>query len=957
MGGAADTAARAMGTVTCSAEAQEAFIAQLAATECGRRIAAADWTDTSLGRVHAWSPALRQAVVQMLGSPLPQRLYWDESAPRLYNDAYIRCHGEVGPIAQAAPAERPIPVLAMLHGHGQPGAPTMVAGSVFSPMFDAIAGRIAGVLETCLPPSLALLHTDAAGTRLPGLPELAESAVVGRWDWSPQLDRVVANGRMADLFGLPRDALAAGLPSQALMRRIHAADQPRVARATMRSLERLGEFSEEYRLILADGSVRWVFGQGRCIADAAGHAARLSGIALDVTERKQAEDALRRSQMELRLITDSMPVLIGAFDREERFDFANRTYHDWFGLAPEQVRGRTVRELLGEAGYAVRREAVQRALAGETVAFDATAPHRDGTVHEAHLRYIPRRGIDGEITGAYVMVFDLANTRRAEAALRESEQRLMLVMDTAELGAFEYRWPADELIWDTRCKALFGLPPEAQVDFATFKSAVHPDDREALAAAVRTAREGGQQFSIEYRSIGLQDGGRMRWLSERGRVVHDADGGWRVIGAVRDITAEKTGETVLREVNELLERRVDERTLALRREIKEREEIEAELRQAQKMEAIGQLTGGIAHDFNNILAGISGSLQLIRRLLDLNRVAEIGRFTDNALASVERAAALVHRMLAFSRRQALALTSVDVNALMLGLDDLLRRTVGESITIEMELMAGDCFARTDAPQLESALLNLAINARDAMPEGGRLRMSSARVHRDEQRAGRFETVRAGDYVQVTVADDGMGMAPSVVQRAFDPFFTTKPTGKGTGLGLSMVYGFAKQSGGFAAIDSTPGKGTTVCLFLPVDQAIQAPQRIAPESGLPQALGGETVLVVEDDASVRLLVTTVLQELRYTTIEVDHPDRAMEVIDGTGRIDLLVSDVGLPGMNGRQLAELARARRPGLPVLFMTGYAQNAGLVRENLEAGMDVIPKPFSLSALAERIRAMLAVQ
>ncbi|KKW90809.1 histidine kinase [Sphingobium chungbukense] len=414
----------------------------------------------------------------------------------------------------------------------------------------------------------------------------------------------------------------------------------------------------------------------------------------------------------------------------------------------------------------------------------------------------------------------------------------------------------------------------------------------------------------------------------------------------RDAVERRRAEQELAELAASLERQVAERTAELLR-------AEDALRQSQKMEAVGQLTGGLAHDFNNLLTAIGGGLELIQLRLAQDRAGEIGRYMDAAQDAVKRAAALTHRLLAFSRRQTLDPRPTDANGLICGLEDLVRRTVGPAILVETRLATDLKSILVDPNQLENALLNLCINARDAMPDGGRI-MIETQDHLIDEHAGRRRDMMPGNYICLSVSDTGTGMDAETISRAFEPFFTTKPIGSGTGLGLSMIYGFARQSGGDVRIHSTPGMGTTVAIYLPRDgQAVVADASPLPLSAAPRTDGGETVLVVDDEVAVRMLIIEALTDLGYDAIEAPDGPAAMELLAQGRDIDLLVTDVGLPGMNGRQLAEALRATRPGLKVLFITGYAENAVLNHGHLEAGMHVITKPFPMEALASRVKAI----
>ncbi len=547
--------------------------------------------------------------------------------------------------------------------------------------------------------------------------------------------------------------------------------------------------------------------------------------------RHSEEEALRRSEAEIRMITDALPVLIGYVDRDERYRFNNRHYEKWFGQTPEFLYGKHLTEVIGEQAYNVRRPQIKDALAGKEVLFEASMPHRDGQLRQASMHYLPRRDGEGQVLGFFVLAQDVTERWRAEQSLRE--------------------------------------------------------------------------------------------------------------------------------LNETLEMRVQERTEALAEvyerlvtEMASREQAQEALRQAQKMEAVGQLTGGIAHDFNNMLTGIIGGLDLIQRYNRSGRHGETQRFIDAAVSSANRAAALTHRLLAFARRQPLNLKRVDLNTLVESMRDLMVRTLGSHILVDALLEPDLWPASSDENQLESALLNLVINARDAMPDGGSLYIATANVQL--QRQAEIGELAPGRYVSLSVIDSGCGMTPKVLAAAFEPFFTTKPIGQGTGLGLSMIYGFARQTGGHVQIRSEPGNGTEVTLYLPAHHDAPLPPAAAvSDERVPQALQGETVLVVEDDPAVRLLVMDVLGMLGYHALEAAEGNAAVKILESNERIDLLISDVGLPGMNGRQLADIARQQRPGLKVLFMTGYAEQAAS-SGFLDTGMDMVSKPFSIDHLANRVRDML---
>ena len=406
-------------------------------------------------------------------------------------------------------------------------------------------------------------------------------------------------------------------------------------------------------------------------------------------------------------------------------------------------------------------------------------------------------------------------------------------------------------------------------------------------------------------------------------------------------------ELRLQRTLETLEQQVQERTAQLRHN-------EEALRQSQKMEAVGQLTGGIAHDFNNMLTGIIGSLELLRRRLARGRTEDLDSLIDLGVTSANRAAGLTHRLLAFSRRQSLDSKPVEMNALVTSMDELLQRSLSESIELDMRLDPQLWVAEADPNQLESALLNLVLNARDAMPNGGRLLVETLNQRLEADFTQAHDNLAPGEYVLLRVSDNGCGMPEAIINRVFDPFFTTKPIGQGTGLGLSMIYGFSKQSGGHVTLNSTLGRGTEVSLYLPRFRGGLAQDEPPPAQQSASAQQGETVLIVEDDPAVRVLVSAVLGELGYAYLEAGDARSAMPILDSAQRIDLLISDVGLPGMNGRQLAEIGRQIRPQLKVLFITGYAEHAAARGGFLDPGMQLITKPFTFDLLTAKVREMI---
>jgi signal transduction histidine kinase len=431
-------------------------------------------------------------------------------------------------------------------------------------------------------------------------------------------------------------------------------------------------------------------------------------------------------------------------------------------------------------------------------------------------------------------------------------------------------------------------------------------------------------------------------------LIHPVDPGV-LIATVRTLLRVRVAEEELRLIHEVAQReRLEKAHTQLAREISAHQRTEAQLMQVQKMDALGQLTGGIAHDFNNLLTGILTSLSLMQRDLDAGKTDRLRGFAEAASDSARRAAAATHRLLAFARQQPLDARAVDINARIGSLGDLLRRTIGERVSLTLDLDPAARIARVDANQLENAVLNLVVNARDAMPDGGNVRICTRRVE-----SGAGEDVAPGQYVELTVVDDGVGIPADILDRVFEPFFTTKPIGQGTGLGLAMTYGFARQSGGDARIASVPGQGTTVTLRLPSGDGLALPMEIAPVALLPKVGDGKHILFVEDSDSVREVTTLVLLAFGYRCTAVDTVEKALALLESE-RFDLLLTDVGLPGMDGRELADAARRCDATLPVLFLTGYSRHSVEVGSFLGHGMDLMTKPYEVEHLLAKVGQMV---
>lgn len=642
-----------------------------------------------------------------------------------------------------------------------------------------------------------------------------------------------------------------------------------------------------------------------------------------------------------------------------------------FGIDPSLIHADLTIERVLENVHPEDRPGLDAAIAeavnrGGTYSHQYRVRRADGKYYwlDAHGRV--EIDIDGKPTSFPGFVFDITERRTAEERLRVSEalskeniQRVELALAArAIIGTWSWDLPTDRFTVDDAFAQAFGLDPKLGregIPLAQIVATVHPDDQAGLAGAIQEAIARGGLYAHQYR-VRHADG-KYYWLEANGRVDHAPDGTPQCFpGVLIDVEARRIVEaerdlaiTELRRLNETLEQRVAERSAEL-------SEAEERLRQSQKMEAVGQLTGGLAHDFNNLLAGISGSLELMQARLQQGRFGDVERYMVAAQSASRRAAALTHRLLAFSRRQTLDPKPTDVGVLVQGMLELIQRTVGPGVTVDVADMPGLWGALVDASQLENSLLNLCINARDAMPDGGRITIETANAWLDECAAKQHQ-IPAGEYLSLSVTDTGNGMPPEVVRRAFEPFFTTKPIGEGTGLGLSMIYGFAQQSGGQVRIYSEVDRGTKVCMYLPRHhgQTPESDSMNAP-SVFNRTDHGGTVLVVDDEPTVRMLVTDILEELGFVAIEAKDSAAGLKLLQSNVRIDLLVTDVGLPGgINGRQMADAARISRPNLKVLFITGYAESSILANGHLAPGMAVLTKPFLVETMAARISAMIS--
>jgi len=963
-----------------------------------------DWSASPLGAPATWPQSLRTVVGLLLQSKFPMFVAWGPELRFLYNDAYAEILGakhpsalgrrfdavwseiwpDIKPLSDAALAgeaiyQRDLQLLMNRHGYDEKAWFTFS----YSPVQDesgAVGGMFCAVTETtdrvivekrdafrlslerqlrdvADPVAVMAAASEALGRELGiarvgyGEIDAAEEHVIVERDWTDGRIGSVAGRYRMDDFG-PR--IIAEMRAGRVMWVDDVDADPRVgpsaaafAAIQTRSVLAVPLFKdgrfvamlylhhpfphrwEESEVVLA----REVVEQTWQAVERARAEADLRKLNANLEQR--VADALAERKL-LADIIDGTDIFVQVADLNFNWLAINKAsakeFTRIFGVATPRVGDNMLAMLAHRPeDQAAVREVWSRALAGEEfVETDAFGdPDLDRRYYEMRFRTL--RGAEGQRIGAYQFVTDVTERLReqhrlkqAELAQRQADALYRAYFENAPEALFgigvepDGGFVVEEINPDHEAGVGFKL---AEVRGRRVEEFLPPQTAEKVLEAYRFVVE--KEAVYQYREVFELHGEAQHWDTSILPVRDDMGRISRLIGSSRNVT---------RQVN-----------------------AEETLRQAQKMEAVGQLSGGLAHDFNNILAGISGSLEVMATRLSQGRIADLDRYISGARGATRRAAALTQRLLAFSRRQTLDPKPTNLNTLVNGMLELITRSVGPSIAVEAVNASGLWATHVDAGQLENALLNLCINARDAMPDGGKLTIETGNRWMDE-RAARQHNMAPGQYVSLCVSDTGTGMAPEVIERAFDPFFTTKPIGEGTGLGLSMVYGFAGQSGGAVRIYSELGEGTMVCIYLPrhLGEADAAPLAQAQED-TPRANQSETVLLVDDEPLVRMIASEALEELGYNVIEASDGASALKILASSQVIDLLITDVGLPGgTHGRQVADAGRQARPDLKVLFTTGYAENAVLNHGHLSPGMHVMTKPFEMDAFARRVRDLI---
>jgi PAS domain S-box-containing protein len=781
-----------------------------------------------------------------------------------------------------------------------------------------------------------------------------------------------------------------------LLDSVYSSGQPFIGRGQKVNLRYSADVEERfldfvYQPVVSEGEVTGVFIQGH-----------------DVTDTKRAEIALRESEQRFRLVAENAPVMLWMSDVEAKCVYLNKAQRKFWGVAEHAVADFDWLETVHPADVDALEPFKQAMQHQDSFTVELRFRRHDGEYRDVVTNARPRIGPRGEFVGMIGVNVDVTVARQTEAAIRAESRKLQVLnrsgaaiaaeldiekvvqivtdacteLVTAEFGAFFYN-VVNEKGESYMLYALSGVPREAFSKFpmprntkifgATFdgEGVVRSDDITqdprygkndphygmpkghlpvcsylAVPVVSRNGKVLGGLFFGHSKPARFGKEHEELLVGIAGQAATAIDNASLYQAAEREITERRRAEMALQTLNATLEDRVAE-------EVQERARAEEQLRQVQKMEAVGQLTGGIAHDFNNMLAVIIGGLNLLQRKLAKGET-DVERFVEGAIDGAHRAADLTKRLLAFSRQQPLAPEPVNPNKMVSNMTELVARTLGETITVETVLSAGLWQVRVDAAQLESAVLNLCVNARDAMPTGGKLTIETSNAFVDDAFAREF-AINPGQYVLIAVADSGTGMTQEVMGRAFDPFYTTKETGKGTGLGLSQVYGFVRQSGGHVKIYSELDVGTTVKIYLPrfYGETVEAASQFN-ATATHRGMATEIVMVVEDEERVRAVSVEALKDLGYGVLEASGPVEALELFRSGHKVSLLFTDVVMPRMSGRDLVERAKEYQPDLKVLYTTGYTRNAIVHNGVLDAGTRLLTKPFSLDELALKVRRIL---
>ncbi|WP_083531113.1 hybrid sensor histidine kinase/response regulator [Pararhizobium antarcticum] len=913
-----------------------------------------NWEKTPLGDVAGWPAPLKIIVATVLRANVPIVLLWGQEGVMIYNDAYAAFAGRRHPGLLGSNVRQGWPEVAAFNDNivnvvlaggtlayrdqhlvlERKGIPEDVWLNLdYSPILDE-HGAPAGVLS--------IVKETTERVRVEQRLRIAQEAGrIGTFEWYPETGRLDVSDEYRRIWGLDPDVQ---VTDKLLVGLLHPDDRAVTGPAKLAEANPL-EYAEYRRIDPQTGSVRWIARRGEVVSSAESGQRRFIGIAFDITARKVSEAAIQESEARWRGLFEQMQegFFIGEILRNAAgivYDFTfveiNPAFEGQTGLAAATAIGRRCRDVIPGVPDDLIATYAGVVETGEARQFEVHVPTLADRWFEARARKV------GPDTFAVLFV-DISARKVTEKAILESEGRFRSLAQSMP----NHVWtagPDGTLDWfNDRVYAYSGASP-GMLDGTGWVAMLHPDDVESTASSWAEACRIGAPYEVEFRL--RRHDGVYRWYIARAVPIRCASGVLeRWIGTNTDIEDQKAAEAALADLAVTLEERVEARTTELLR-------TQDALRQSQKMESIGNLTGGVAHDFNNLLQVISGNMQLLAGDLEGNARAE--QRLQNAMAGVARGSKLASQLLAFGRRQPLAPKVVNIGRLVRNMDDILRRALGEAIEVETIVAGGLWNTFIDPSNVENAILNLAINARDAMEGSGRLTIEAGNAFLDDKYAANYSDVTPGQYVILAVTDTGAGMSREVLDQVFEPFFTTKPEGKGTGLGLSMVYGFVKQSGGHINIYSEPGQGTTIKLYLP--RSMQSEDRLVDIDCGPITGGSETILIAEDDEAVRETVVALLSDLGYSVLKSKDAQSALTVIESGMAIDLLFTDVVMPGpMKSPELARKARERLPGISVLFTSGYTENSIVHSGRLDEGVELLSKPYTREALARKIRYVLA--
>lgn len=946
-----------------------------------------NWQETALGPREDWPTALKTLIDVISGSGQPMFVVWGEARTLIYNDPYVEILANKHPAAFGADflevwheiSSDLLPIVEK----AQNGTPVQsddielwmdrkgyTEETHFAFSYTPVRsedGKIAGFFCVCqeitgqIMAERALQESEAEARANADRLQLAldAGAIIGTWFWDIKNDHLTVDEAFAVTFGMPPELSRSGLQLDQVTGAVHLDDKDALEKAIETSIAQGGPYVHQYRVKRADGRYYWIEANGRVDKDESGSATTFSGVLLDMEDRRQTERALKDVTRRLEAILDNTREAVFLMNEDQHCVYANRSAELLTGYSFEEMRERPLHDVVHHkkpdgSHYPIDECPIDRAfparaqMSGEEL---FVAP--DGSFYPVAFTASPMLNDRGDPVGTVIEARDITEEKAAEAEQRETQERYRLAVKATNDAIWDWDLTTNQVQWNEAIETLFGYSLEDVGPTGNWWiQHIHPDDRARIDQAIHAVIDGSEShWTDEYRFLNAS--GEPIYVYDRGFVIRNDEGeAVRMIGAMLDLTERRRAEDALKALNHELERRVTE-------EVEERAKAEEALRQAQKMEAVGQLTGGIAHDFNNLLTIVTGNIDMADRALrgSSDPDPRLQRALSNALKGAERAAALTQRLLAFSRRQPLDPKPLDADRLVSGMSDLVQRALGETIKLEVVTSPGLWRAEADPHQLEAAILNLSVNARDAMPQGGTLTIETANARLDEAYSAEHAEVAPGQYVVIAVTDTGHGMSKETLTRVFEPFFTTKDVGKGTGLGLSMVYGFTKQSGGHVKIYSEEGHGTTVKIYLPrLVNDIADEIEESTEKSIEVSRSQETILVVEDDDDVRSYTVECLRELGYRVLDAHDGPAALRVLgsEDDRSIDLLFTDVVMPGMTGRELADHVRDLQPKIKVLYTSGYTRNAIVHGGRLDEGVEMISKPFTYQSLARKVADVL---